>query len=181
MKCLFIFTFILGNIYAKKGSFQNYFSYNLEKSFNVVDTISDNPINTKIHVLFNKNSIVGFYRKIATTTGCNSACLPVTATLFYNSLGHFVGLKSKKGLTKRNHEPFSTEDYKQLELILTLNPVSFSKINHPKEMTDGITGQTHKSYKADVIKDAAYTTLRLNLYNQDSIRLIQNYLKKNHR
>lgn len=144
------------------------------KAFEVLDPISENPINTNMYKVFKeKNELIGFYRRIITTTGCNSACLPIHVTLFYNSNKSFKTLKSDKGLTKKNHVPFTSADYSELELILNLNPKDFEKVSHPKDMVDVITGQTTKVYADDVVKEAAYTTLRVNRYNQNSLKQLK--------
>lgn len=149
-----------------------------EKSFMVTDTISDNPINNQIVVVYKKNSIIGFYRNIHTTTGCNSACLPLSYTAYYDHLGKFLTIKSKDGLTKINHTPFSKEDYGQIDFILALNPSEFKSITHPKELTDAISGATLKVYQNIVVPGAAYSTLRIHLYNQDTLLLIKKYSEK---
>ncbi len=136
----------------------------------VPDPISDNPINTEL--LIAKNSagkIIGFIREVTTSTGCNSECLPVIFTLYYNSAKTLVKLKSTPGLTKKYHARFTDKDYQKLDLILALNPVVFKKVVHPTEMVDAISGATKKEFVNDVVKNAAYTSLRVNLYNQQTL------------
>jgi len=41
-------------------------------------------------------------------------------------------------------------------------------------MVDAITSETLKVYKPFVVDNAAYTTLRLNLYNQDTLTQLKN-------
>jgi len=140
----------------------------------VVDTISDNPINNKILEIKNKDGKrLGFVRELITTTGCDSACLPVIATLFYNEQKKFLALKSREGLTRKNHAPWTEKDYQTMEMILLQNPAIFSEVKHPKQMVDAITSETIKNYSPHVIFEAAYTTLRLNKYNQDTLQLLQ--------
>lgn len=144
------------------------------KAFKIVDNISENPININLYKVFDKeDALVGFYRPIITTTGCDSSCLPIYVTLFYSAQKKFKTLKSIKGLTKRNHAPFTSSDYSELELILNINPADFSKVNHPKDMVDVITGQTIKAYKDIVVNEAAYTSLRINKYNQDTLKQLK--------
>lgn len=140
----------------------------------VIDTISDNPINNKILEIKNKEKeTIGFAREIITTTGCDSACLPIIATLFYTKDRKFLSLKSRDGLTKRHHAPFTADDYANLEMILMQNPLIFKGVVHPKQMVDAITSETTKEFSAHVIKAAAYTSLRMNLYNQNTLKLLQ--------
>lgn len=144
------------------------------KKVSVVDTISDNPINTTIQIAYDKDGKkLGFIRDVDTTTGCDSACLPVVFTLFYNTNYEFLKLKSKVGLTKKFHKPMTDDDINRLHLLIGLNPAAFKKVKHPKDMTDALTGATKKEYVDAVVKDAAYSTLRINLYNQDTIRQLK--------
>lgn len=143
----------------------------------ISDPISDNPINTEILVAKNsKNKVIGFIREVTTTTGCNSECLPVIFTLFYNQDKVLVKLKSKPGLTKKYHAKFTDKDYQKLDMILALNPDIFKKVNHPTEMVDAISGATKKEFEIDVVKNAAYTSLRVNLYNQQTLQELKKLL-----
>ena len=140
----------------------------------VVDTISENPINTKIVEFKDKdNKTIGYAREIVTTTGCDSACLPIIATLFYTKDRKFLALKSRDGLTKKNHAPMTDEDYANLEMIIMQNPKAFASVTHPKQMVDAITSETTKEFSPYVVHQAAYTSLRMNLYNQDTLKLLQ--------
>ena len=178
MKWLLLFIIPL-SIFAKeeapevlyKKVFKSFYSFSEHK---VVDTISENPINNKIlKVLNKKEETIGFIREIITTTGCDSACLPIIATLFYTKDRKFLALRSRDGLTKKHHAPFTRDDYQNLEMILMQNPAIFTGVVHPKQMVDAITSQTTKEFSAYVIKQAAYTSLRMNLYNQDTLKLLQ--------
>lgn len=146
--------------------------------FDVEDTISKDPINNKILKVFKQEELIGFIREIHTTTGCDSACLPVSYTSFYNAKGDYLKILSRHGLTKINHASFTSEDYSQLEFIVTLGPKEFDSIKHPKELTDAISGATLKPYKQIVVKGAAYSTLRIHLYNVNTQKLIKEHLKK---
>lgn len=141
------------------------------------DVISDNPINTAIYIIKDKVKILGFVRPISTTTGCDSACLPLNYNSYYDEKGLFKKIVSREGLTKIGHAPFNSKDYSTLEFILTMNPVSFLSISHPKELTDALSGETLKKYQVDVVKGAAYSTLRINLYNQDTLKQIKTITK----
>lgn len=144
------------------------------KAIKIKDNISENPINDKILKVFNDSKEhIGFIRNIETTTGCNSACLPVVFTLFYDKDKSLKKLLSKPGLTKKYHAKFTDKDYEKLSLILALNPDSFLKVKHPTEMVDIISGATKKEYQNDVVKNAAYTSLRVNLYNQDTLNILK--------
>lgn len=141
---------------------------------NIKDTISENPINTTVkEFLDKKNMTLGYARDLVTTTGCNSACLPIKATLFYSAQKQFITVLSREGLTKRDHAAFTDMDYQNLDLFLLQNPSIFKTVKHPKLMVDALTGETLKTFKPYVVKNAAYTTLRLNLYNQDTLKFLK--------
>ncbi len=178
--CLFFchFIFAKGSLIEvpkhKKEFYQRVFKgVTLQEVLIVKDTISDNPINNKILKLYDNNKrLLGYVRNIDTTTGCDSACLPVVFTLFYSPTKSYIKLLSKPGLTKKNHAMFTREDYERLELILAMNPEIFSNVKHPTEMVDMITGATKSEYQSSVVKLAAYTSLRVNLYNQDTLKIL---------
>lgn len=140
------------------------------------DRISEFKTNkTILEVLDTSGKRLGFIREVNTSTGCNDGCLPVIFTLFYDSKGNFLRLLSKEGLTKKDHEEFTDLDYLKLETILRKNPAEFKMVGHPSEMVDAITRATLKVYEPHVIAKAAYTTLRVSLYNQDTL----NFIRKN--
>ena len=158
----------------KMKSYKNVFpTLTSTETITIPDTISDNPVNTKILKAYNGKDLLGYIRNIDTTTGCNSACLPISYTSFYGPSGDYLKVLSESGLTKINHAPFTLEDYSQLELILSLAPIEFGKVKHPKEMTDAISGETLKQFQPLVVKGAAYSTLRIHLYNQDTLKVLK--------
>jgi len=184
---LFIILLASANVYAFRGNggadgevkgndfYKRVFAkLHHTKSHAIVDNISENPINKIIIEVFDKqNKRLGFYRNLITTTGCNSACLPIIATLFYSGNKSFLRIGSRDGLTKRNHAEMEDEDYRKLELILVMAPVEFNTVKHPKEMVDALTGETNKRFVPYVVKAAAYTSLRIHIYNQDTLGLLQ--------
>jgi hypothetical protein len=147
-------------------------------SLKIEDKISVSPINIELLKVFKDKKLLGFARVLATTTGCNSACLPLNYITFYGAGGKFLKLISKDGLTKVGHAPFSVEDYSNLEFILVMAPKVFDKIIHPKELTDALSGATLKKYESSVVKGAAYSTLRIHLYNQNTQNIIKSLIPK---
>ena len=144
------------------------------KIINLLDNISNDKNNTKLIIAYSsKNEIIGYARAIVTTTGCNSKCLPLFFTLFYNKNKKLIKITSAPGLTKKNHVMFTQKDYRNLELILDINPSSFLKVKYPRQMVDVISSATKKEYQKDVIKNAAFSTLRINLYNQDILLFLK--------
>lgn len=152
---------------------------NSTRPHKIADPISDEPTNTELLEAFDaQNNLLGYIREVSTTTGCNSACLPVIFTLFYDKNIQFKKLLSRDGLTKKNHAPFTSEDYQKLELILLMNPKEFEKVGYPTEMVDAISGATLKVYDQVVVKNAAYSSLRVNTYNQQTIKEIKKLQQK---
>ncbi|MFT6068325.1 MAG: hypothetical protein ACJAT2_000092 [Bacteriovoracaceae bacterium] len=155
--------------------FKNFKSF---KEVKIEDGISEFKTNTGLLEAFDKNKKrIGFIREVTTSTGCNDGCLPVIFTLFYNEKGEFLRLLSREGLTKKDHEEFKDIDYIQLESILRKNPPVFKSVIHPTNMVDAITRATLKVYQPHIIARAAYTTLRVNLYNQETLK----FLSKNYK
>lgn len=137
---------------------------------NIPDPINYKPVNTKILIAKDKEGeILGYIREIKTNTGCDSACLPIECTLFYTAQKRFKQLLSETGLTKKDHEDFTPEDYFKLESILIQNPKVFEKVTHPYDMVDGITRATTKEFQESVVPTAAYSSLRINTYNQQTL------------
>jgi hypothetical protein len=148
---------------------------NYQEAMNIPDPISDKPTNKTILKIFNKSKKpVGYVREIKTTTGCDSACLPVVFTLFYTPDKVLKKLQTRPGLTKKFHAPFTVKDYEKLDLVLLMNPPIFKKVNHPTEMVDALSGETKKEFVPHVVKQAAYTSLRVNLYHQQTWKFLKN-------
>lgn len=179
MKNLIVLLIISTSLFAKirnpnKLYKKVFSSFQRSEEFIVEDSISEEPVNTKVlKALDQDGNTLGFIREIATTTGCNSQCLPIIVTLFYDKNKSFLTLRSRPGLTKRDHVPFTEANYKELEFILVQNPKLFESVVHPKMMVDAITSETLKAYKPFVVEAAAYTSLRLNLYNQDTLKQLR--------
>lgn len=170
---LFIITFTLNNAMASDLYKKVFSSYDEIVKLKISDPISDDPVNTELLKVYSKKKHIGFIREIATTTGCDSACLPVIYTSFYNEKGQFLKILSKDGLTKLNHMPFTPEDYSKLEYLLLLAPKELENISNPKAMTDAISGATLNKFESHVVKYAAYSTLRIHVYNQHTIKIIK--------
>lgn len=144
----------------------------------IEDSVSAEKNNIVIYSLYSKNKLLGFARDINTTTGCNSACLPVVYTGFYNQDGTLLKILSKDGLTKIGHAPFTDDDYLKLDFILSLAPQEFQHVSHPTDLTDAISGATKKEFQQIVVPGAAYSTLRIHLYNQETLKFLKSFQKK---
>lgn len=113
-----------------------------------------------------------FCRDISKNVCLTSECRMVHLWLFWNSTGNYLGLQlhEKDPLTKTDHTPFNSDDYRKLSRILS-DPGSILKdlkqedlIIQPApddEKVDGHSGATQPSLKEYLIKDAAYTCYTL--------------------
>ncbi len=177
LKYLFLFLFLSTSSFSKEVKqellylkvFKNFKSF---KEVKIKDGISEFKTNKTLLEAFDDKKRIGFIREVTTSTGCNDGCLPVIFTLFYNHKGEFLRLLSREGLTKKDHEEFEDIDYIQLESILRKNPSVFKKVIHPTNMVDAITRATLKVFQPHIIARAAYTTLRVNLYNQETLQFL---------
>lgn len=151
--------------------------YTKKEVLKINDPINDEPTNTSILKIYKGDQHIGFVRQVTTSTGCNDGCLPVIFDLYYDQKGTFLKLLSTPGLTKKHHKPFTPNDYIQLEMIILQAPEIFNSVAHPKQMVDAISGATTKIYEPYVIKQAAYTTLRVHLFHQHTSKYIKNLLK----
>lgn len=177
--CFFLFLITFSSICFSEDFYKEVFpQYDQKLKHSIKDSISAEKNNTTIYSLYSKGKLIGFARDINTTTGCNSACLPVIYTGFYSQKGILLKILSKDGLTKIGHAPFTEEDYLKLDFILSLAPKEFQLVSHPKELTDAITGATKKEYKDIVVPGAAYSTLRIHLYNQETQNFLNSLKKK---
>lgn len=183
IKYLILFTILISNSFSKEAKKESLYlkvfkGYASSKEVKIPDNISEFKTNIKLLEAFDKKKKrIGFIREVTTSTGCNDGCLPVIFTLFYSENGSFLRVLSREGLTKKDHEEFQDIDYIQLESILRKNPSVFKAVIHPTNMVDAITRATLKTYQGDVIKKAAYTTLRVNLYNQHTLSFLKGKYK----
>ena len=98
-------------------------------------------------------------------------CKLVEVTMTWNAVGYFVRLQYPPGkpLTKKDHVPFTSEDYAKLDRILKtrdsiLRDWTLDYLERPAEMPDGVdavTQPTPVTVRDSVIQDAAYTTWAL--------------------
>lgn len=155
--------------------FKKFSTYEIKNIGDPIDEEAGNP--NLLIVKDNKENVIGYLRDIVTSTGCNDGCLPVIFTLFFGPKGEFIKLLSKEGLTKKNHEPFTVDDYVNLEMIILRNPEEFKQVLHPKQMVDAVTSETLNLFRPHVINKAAYTTLRVNKYFEHTQKSIKEIIK----
>jgi hypothetical protein len=98
-------------------------------------------------------------------------CEPVEVTMVWNAAGYFERLECPPGkpLTKKEHVPFTPEDYAKLDRILKdrgsiLRTWTLAYLDRPVETADGVdavTSATPTTVRDSVIQDAAYTSWAL--------------------
>ena len=98
-------------------------------------------------------------------------CEVVEVTMVWNAPGYFERLRCPPGkpLTKKEHAPFTAEDYGKLDRILKdrrsiLGSWTLAFLERPVEIGDGVdavTGPTPITVRDSVIQEAAYTTWAL--------------------
>jgi hypothetical protein len=185
LKFLFIAIIISINTYAKsnkleviddkkKQYYADPFSHGFYYTEHKVKDPNDQE-NTVIKKIYGEDKKpIGFIRDIETTSGCDSACKPVIFSLAYYTDCTFKTLIApKEGLTKTMHKEFTEKDFIKLISIIQKNPKEFASIKNPENLVDALSGQTLKEYQPIVVKDAAYSTLRVNMYNQHTIKFFQ--------
>ena len=130
-----------------------------------------------------------FYYTPLKTTVCNDTlCQVVLLKLFWDLAGNYTGFDTVSGrpLTKNDHLPFTTQDYKKLHSTLrddnsilgdkTEDELLDEKQTRYSEKIDGATGATAKEIKSAVVDGALYSTYTLwHLTNGDIKQKIWEY------
>ena len=114
---------------------------------------------------------VGYAMSLVTHVCNDNQCLPVEVTIHWNAVGYFERLEypPDKPLTKKDHVPFTDQDYAKLDRILKdrtslLGSWQISFLEKPVEARDGVdavTAPTPTTVKDSVIEDAAFTSWSL--------------------
>ncbi len=111
-----------------------------------------------------------YYGQDVSTEVCfDNKCRPLHATIYWNITGRYLGyaLPPDEYLTSADHEPFTDDQYVQLNHLLAdpylpLGHVSFHELidlpNVPSDQVDGISGATTSHLADFVVEGAAYTT-----------------------
>jgi len=108
----------------------------------------------------------GYMGHISTPVCEGSKCYTIEINFYWDLIGRFIHFDtlSGKGLTKLDHIPFTSEDYRKLEAILR-SPTSMLAVYSKEELVketrssaiDGITGATKVELKESVIEGAVYS------------------------
>ncbi len=111
---------------------------------------------------------VGYALPVTTEVCTDKKCKVVELTLYWNAVGYFERLECPPGkpLTKKEHVPFTADDYAKLDRILKdrdsiLAAHSLAFLAKPVDNdlgVDGLSGATPLTVQESVVQDAAYTT-----------------------
>lgn len=107
-----------------------------------------------------------YHSSISTPICEEEQCYSVEVKFYWDALGKFIKFDTLPGkpLTKLEHEPFTTEDYKRLTELLKLTEPAFAGMKKEElisdtkvETLDGYTGATIEAIKNEVIPGAVYS------------------------
>lgn len=111
---------------------------------------------------------VGYAMQVVSEVCADKKCRLLEVTLHWNAVGGYERLDYPPGkpLTKKEHEPFTADDYAKLDRILKdqdslLARQSLPSLGKPGKVGkgfDGVTGATPATIKESVVEGAAYTT-----------------------
>ena len=150
-----------------------------------ISSYKDTLTNNLIYLRKSKTNIPLYYYKTIQDAVCfDNVCRMLDIIVYWNITGRYLGFELPKGefLSKREHDPFSEDEYLRLHTLLAdasipLDAVSFEKlVEQPKyeeESVDAVSGATSKSVAEMVVKGAAYTTYKLwNIVNGPTMNFV---------
>ncbi len=111
---------------------------------------------------------VSYALRVTTPVCTDNKCKIVEVTMHWNAVGYYERIECPPGkpLTKKEHVPFTAEDYAKLDSILKnrdsiLATHSLAFLAKPVENNlglDALSGATPLTVQESVVHDAAYTT-----------------------
>ena len=123
-----------------------------------------------IYELRDRSGLTKWYGQEVFTEVCMSKeCKPIRIWLFWNGLGDYLGfqLNETEQLTKMDHEPFTQDDYQQLDRILSNERSYFQHLESSDlapdtlRLVDGYTGATLPDLSSQSVAGAVYTCFTL--------------------
>lgn len=111
-----------------------------------------------------------YYKFIATEVCFDNECRLLDIIVYWNITGRYLGFELPEGefLSKRDHEPFSPDEYERLNDLLAdptlpLGNVTFETLIEipTADSVDAVSGATTPDVAKMVVKGAAYTTYTL--------------------
>lgn len=130
------------------------------------------PNDTLYQNLSEKGLPISYFRKIKTGICFDDKCRVLNLQLYWNVTGRYLGFKLPLGefLSKAEHEPFTADEYEELNKILadehsalggfTYNQLILKPQTQLLEV-DGVTGATAPAIANYIVPGAVYTTYKL--------------------
>src|SRR5690606_25959752 len=100
--------------------------------------------NTHVLVARSEEKVLGYFRPVETTTGCDSGCSPVVFHLQYTVADKSLKLipDPQYPLQKVSHTPWASEDIEQIQKVLGSIPSWFRSLPGPTNTTQSPAHQT---------------------------------------
>lgn len=154
----------------------------------VASIVVADTVNIDILAIHDSLGILDYYEANVITPVCETdKCYIIKLNIYWDQIGRFLQYDtiSGAGLTKLDHEPFTTSDYQKLADILgnSNSPLSaYTKEELVKNTRiseiDGFTGATIQEIKESVISGAVYSCYTLwHIANGDVLDSIQKVTK----
>ncbi len=114
--------------------------------------------------------LTGYTARVGSPICEKTECYEVELDFYWNLIGDFERyvIVPEKPLTKREHEPFTAEDYQKLSEVLKMENPAFAGMekeamisNWVSDGVDGLTGATVAAIKQDIVPGAAYSCYTL--------------------
>ena len=126
--------------------------------------------------------VLAGFRSIHTTTGCRSGCSPVVFHLMFGENGAPTKViqDPQHPLLKVYHQPFSSDDLRRLQTLITDSQPKLDPLRSPIDLTNNhghFPPQTWTYYKDVLIDGGAYTTFVV----YSAARNTQRYVDGSHR
>jgi hypothetical protein len=173
---ILLFFILTGNISLEKGDRMFFTSSFRPDKFNskskILINFKDSIPDDSLTIYFSNTSCPeAFSRNIHTAVCIDSLCRLVDITLYWEVTGKYLGYSLPQGeeMTKKEHTPFSENDYNKLTEILSdsssqlgfYTPEEIHPVKQPVVKTDGITGATPPDLASWIVPEAAYSSYTL--------------------
>ncbi|MEM9400020.1 MAG: hypothetical protein AAF984_07400 [Verrucomicrobiota bacterium] len=163
------------------------------KNIELTDPVSPDKPKRKHDLIVYKDSEgipSGYAMNLINEVCLDGLCKLVEVTMYWDAMGFYERLEYPEGkpLTKLEHEPFVTEDYEKLDVILkdknsilnnhTLGYLAKEPDNEGETVDEDVDGESHATpaeVKKAVVQDAAWTTWVLWKYaNTEIVPILRN-------
>nr|WP_295933997.1 hypothetical protein [uncultured Dyadobacter sp.] len=115
---------------------------------------------------------VSYHRKLRASVCFDGQCRALDVDIYWNITGRYLGIELPSGeyLSKTDHDPFDTDDYRRLNALLAdpqspLGKMSYEELVAKPPLSvkgvDAVTSATSKSVLEYIVKGAAFTTYKM--------------------